>query len=515
MIEGFSNQTRIERLFDQRASDRGDRPAVSAAKSSCDYRRLRDRSMQVAELIGAAAHQGGRPVGVLLPNSPALPEAVLGVWQSHNVVVPISTSYSKDCIERILSALGISTIVTGQADRERLAGLASTVVLYDGKGWSSSADRFGADREPIPMTADHAAVFLTSGTTGNPKVVALTHRNVLFNLASLKKAVPFDETDKSFVCVPLCHSYGFTLQMLGTLCTGGELHIGSGHMISSKFAKELHASRCTSFFGVPTAYRMLLDGIGRCGLVGQLRHLRALVNGASSMTPEILSGLRKSLPWADIHLTYGLSEASPLVTSLPPRWVGSKHCSIGRAVDGVELALRCDDGEITTEAGCVGEILIRGPSVIEGYVGNDQANAQSFSNGYLRTGDVAMIDADGCLYFKGRSKDLINRGGEKIYPEDVEAVLQSHQAVMHSAVVPCPHDSLGEVPFAFVVLEESQRCEPARLRQWCAKHLSPQQVPVGIEIVDSLPRTATGKVRKNELARCLARLQAQGSQAHP
>jgi long-chain acyl-CoA synthetase len=358
-------------------------------------------------------------------------------------------------------------------------------------------------------------VFLTSGTTGNPKIVALTHRNILFNLASLKNAVPLDEGDKSFVCVPLCHSYGFTLQMLGALCAGGHLYIGSGRVISSEFARELHASRCTSFFGVPATYRMLLDGIGRCSFGDELRHLRALVSGASSMTPEILAGLRKALPWADIHLTYGLSEASPLVTALPLQWVDEKSCSIGRAVEGVTLALRRDDGRLTTEPGSVGEILIKGPSVIEGYLGNAAANAASFEGGYLRTGDVAMIDADRCLFFKGRSKDLISRGGEKIYPEDVEAILQSHQSVMQSAVVPCPHESLEEVPFAFVVPKDGAHCEPTELRQWCAKCLSPQQVPVGIEIVGSLPRTTTGKVRKNELALSLARRQARLCQSRP
>lgn len=503
-LSNQTNQTRIEQIFQRRALDRDDRAAVSTAESSCDYRQLWDCSMQVAELVGAQSPQGGRPVGVLLPNCPAFPEAALGVWQSRNVVVPISTSFTRQSIERIISAIGISTIVTGQADRDRFAGLASTMVLHDGIGWSSSADRFGIDRESIALTADHAAIFLTSGTTGNPKIVALTHRNILFNLASLKKAVPLDQTDKSFVCVPMCHSYGFTLQMLGTLCAGGELYIGGGHRISSQFVKELHASRCTSFFGVPTAYHMLLDGLGRCELGDKIRHLRALINGASSMTQEILLGLRKNLPWSDIHPTYGLSEASPLVTALPPRWAHSKPCSIGRAVDGVDLVLHRDDGAITTAPGSVGEILIKGPSVIEAYLGSAQANAESFSDGYLRTGDVAMIDADGCLLFKGRRKDLINRGGEKIYPQDVEAVLQSHEMVCQSAVVPCPHPRFGEVPFAFVVLKTGQRCEPAALRRWCAEWLSPQQIPAGIEIVTHLPRTATGKVRKNELALGLA-----------
>ena len=514
MIKDFSMHTRIEQMLDQRVSDCGDCVAISTAGTSLNYHQLRAGAIKVAELIAVSVPQV-RPVGVLLPNGPVFPEAVFGIWQSGNVVVPISTSYSRDAIERIISTLGISTILTSQVDQGRFEGLAGTVVFNDGKSWSSTVDRFGMDRTPIELTADHAAMFLTSGTTGNPKIVALTHRNILFNLASLKKAVPLDKTDKSFVCVPLCHSYGFTLQMLGTLCVGGQLYIGSGHMISSDFVREINASRCTSIFGVPTAHRMLLDGIARCGFSSELSHLNALVNGASSMVPEILSGLLKALPWMKIHLTYGLSEAAPLVTVLPHRWADSKSCSIGRAIDGVELVLRYEDGKLTTDPGSIGEILVKGPSVIEGYLGNAQANAASFVDGYLRTGDVAMIDADGCLFFKGRTKDLINRGGEKVYPEDVEAVLQSHEAVAHSAVVPYRHDSLGEVPFAFVVLKDGLRCEPTELRQWCNKHLSPQQVPAGVEIVDSLPRTATGKVRKNELTLDLARRRSRSPKPHP
>jgi len=128
---------------------------------------------------------------------------------------------------------------------------------------------------------------------------------------------------------------------------------------------------------------------------------------------------------------------------------------------------------------------------------------------------VAMIDADRCLFFKGRSKDLISRGGEKIYPEDVEAVLQSHRSVMQSAVVPCPHETLEEVPFAFVVLNDGTQCGPTELRRWCAKCLSPQQVPAGIESGSSLTRTTMGKVRKNELALSLASRQARLCQSHP
>ena len=507
MIEEFTKHTRIEQLFEQQVECCGDSPAVSTANSSCDYRQLNENTKRVNELLSDSATRSGKPIGVLLSNSRAFVEAVLGIWRNQDVVVPMSTSYSRGDIERIISALGISTLLTSQSDQERFAGLAGTMILHDGQNWSSSADRFGLERKPVALNSDHAVVFLTSGTTGNPKIVALTHRNILVNLASLKKDVPLDETDKSFVCVPLCHSYGFTLQMLGTLCAGGELYIGASHRISTDFAREVHTSQCTSFFGVPTAYRLLLDGIGRSGFVRELQCLQTLVHGASSMTSELLGGLQKQLSRADNYLTYGLSEASPLVTVLPPYWAESKSSSIGKAVSGVELVLRREDGTITTEAGSIGEILIKGPSVIEGYQGNPQANAASFHNGYLRTGDVAMIDADGCLFFKGRNKDLINRGGEKIYPEDVEAALQSHQAVLHSAVVPCPHESLGEVPFAFVVLKDSHECKSTELRSWCAERLSAQQIPVGIEIVDSLPRTATGKIRKKELSLSLFKRQ--------
>lgn len=512
MIKGFLQCGRLETLFNEQASMRGNNPAVSIGNSSFMYSTLQADSLRVADLIAASAPTGGRPIGVLLPNSPAFLQAALGVWQSRNVVVPISTSYPRSAIERIIATLGICTIVTRLADMDRFAGLAGTVVMHDDQYWSSSADRFGLDRGPTGLTADHAAVFLTSGTTGTPKIAALTHRNILANLSGLKKAVPLDSTDKSFVCVPLCHSYGFSLQMLGTLCAGGELYIGANHLVSSRFVKELRDSRCTSIFGVPTAYRMLLDGIDRCKLACKLGHLRAMVNGASSMTPEILAGLRKAVPYSEIYLTYGLSEASPLVTALPSDWVEDKPCSIGMAIDGIELVIKRGDGSLTTAPGSIGEVLIRGSSVISGYLRNEAANAASFEKGYLRTGDVAMIDADSCLFFKGRNKDLINRGGEKIYPEDVEAILQQHKSVMQSAVVPCPHESLGEVPFAFVVLKDGQQCEPTELREWCVKHLSVQQVPQDVEFVNSLPRTSTGKIRKHELVLMLMRKRFQALQ---
>lgn len=504
MIRETLKHQRIEHLIGQVSSASGERIAVSNIDSACNYRQLQTQAEGLASLLRAVTSGPGQPIGVLLPNCQILPESILGVWHSGNVVVPISTGYARKTIARIVEALGLRTLLIRRRDEETYSGLAPQLLVHD-DAWSVHTGRCDSSRVPIATTIDHAAVFLTSGTTGHPKIVALTHYHILTNLRSMKQVVPLGPDDKSFVCVPLCHSYGFTLQMLGTLSQGAELYIGSGQKISSDFAKELHIAQCTSFFGVPTAYRMLLDGLHRCGYGEELSHLRVLVNGAASMTPELLIAIRQAMPWANVHLTYGLSEASPLVTALPPEWVDTKPCSIGKAIPGVTIELLDEEGALSTKAGQVGEILIKGDSVIESYLGNDEANEVAFANGYLKTGDIAKIDSEGCLYFKGRCKDMINRGGEKIYPEDVEAWLQAHDAVQHAAVVACPHSALDEVPFAFVVLCEGCQVKPSALREWCGRSLSPQQIPMGIEIVDSLPKTATGKIRKAELVAALSK----------
>ena len=401
-------------------------------------------------------------------------------------------------------SLSIALIITDAAWFKRLRPfIGAVIVVGAGHEVARNAALSMSDANTLAFTQDHAVVFLTSGTTGISKTVGLTHSNITCNLESAGRCFPERLYERTYVHVPMCHSYGFTLQMLASLVSGGTLYIGGRHMLSTNLAHEFAASECTSVFGVPTMFRLLVDGMNRAGLAAEARRVRYLVNGAAAMTDDLLKKMRATFPNALTFLTYGLSEASPLVTSLSASLTGRKGCSIGSAVDGVDLKLMTDDGQTTTREGAVGEIIIRGGSVITRYMGQSAANSAAFHGGYLKTGDIAAIDSDGCLYLRGRIKELINRGGEKIYPGDVEEVLLKRTEIAEAAVVPLAHPLLGEVPFAFLKPFDGHDIDLADLRKWCALHLAPHEVPFDFELVADLPKTHTGKLRRNELAATL------------
>lgn len=496
---------RIERDFNRAAGRYPGRIALSHNGGDVTYADLMGSSLALADEIKRMLPGGGRPVGVLLPNSVEFVRAVLAVWYSGNAVVPVSVAYPDEAVMRIADLVKTNLFICDRRGIRRLKGFRGACIPAKPEKNHRRRAPGGLDAEdPLGFTPEHAVVFLTSGTTGQPKIVGLTHDNIRCNLASARKSIPRQARARTYMCLPMCHSYGFTLQMLAALMSGGTLHIGGTYRLGTDFAGDLASSQCTSIFGVPATFRMLVDGIRRRGLESAAAKIKCVVNGASAMTQDLLDALRATFTNARICLTYGLSEASPLVTALPPELLDRKGCSIGRAVDGVDLTLLLAGGRVGAEAGSVGEILIRGGSVIERYMGSPRADAESFHDGYLKTGDIGAIDGDGCVYFRGRSKDLINRGGEKVYPCDVEKVLLRRSEIAEAAVVACPHPVLGEVPFAFVRPAEGSEVDWAKIRKWCAAHLAQHEVPVGFKAVESLPKTHTGKIRKTELAAMLA-----------
>jgi acyl-CoA synthetase (AMP-forming)/AMP-acid ligase II len=495
---------RVESDFKRASSLHPGRVALSWAGGEVRYSELRRRVAELSATLSWLAPPG-IPVGVFLPNSQEFARAVLAVWSSRGVVVPISTAYPDDAVKRISDAVGIGAFVTDSAGAERLGWFTGISVLLGERGHIGVARGACGGRSRVGFTADHAVVFLTSGTTGLPKIVALTHGNLRCNLSASRKAIPREARVATFMPIPMCHSYGFTLQLLATLTSGGRVHIGRPYKLGTDLARDLAASKCTSVFGVPAMFRLLADGVRRASLTDAASRVKCLVNGASAMTQNVIDDMQAAFPNARICLTYGLSEASPLVTTLPPSMLRRKGCSIGRAVKGVDLKILASGGALTKRDGAVGEILVKGESVIAQYMGNPQADADCFYKGYLKTGDTGSIDADGCVYFRGRVKDMINRAGEKVYPCDVEAVLLQHTDIVEAAVVACPHPSLGEVPFAFVRAADGHVPDWADVRRWCVARLAAHEVPVGMRVVESFPKTHTGKIRKSELAASLVR----------
>lgn len=351
--------------------------------------------------------------------------------------------------------------------------------------------------EDIAIGPDSVAVILrTSGTSGRPKLVAHTHRNRLAMANRLQRWFNLVPSDRALCIAPLYYAQGLQTALYLPLLTGGSIACPSS---SSKFDffKLLDEFKPTYYAAGPTLHRAVIEG-GRTRLKDGFSHsLRFIISGGAPLPEAVHDGLR-SLFDIPIIETYGISEVGLVAANLPPfeqRELGA----VGKFERG-ELALEGEDGSII-EIGGPGEIVLRGSSVTPGYIDDAEANTAAFTDGWFRTGDLGRIDADGVLTICGRIKELINRGGEKVSPAQIDRALLRHPAVAEAVAFPVPHVSLGEDVNAAVVLHPDCTVTPLELRQFLQTELTPFALPRKIHIVDHLKKGETGKASRQELSR--------------
>jgi malonyl-CoA/methylmalonyl-CoA synthetase len=339
------------------------------------------------------------------------------------------------------------------------------------------------DAQPVTLDASApeqpALIGYTSGTTGVPKGAVLSHANLLAGTESVVLAWRWTASDRLVLALPLFHSHGLCVGLHGTLLAGGSAVLLPRFDVAAVLdAARGHAA--TLFFGVPTMYHRLA-GSARAR---ELARLRLCVSGSAPLAAELHQALAIQ---AGQHVLerYGMTETVMLVSN--PHDGERRAGTVGFPLPGVELRLA--DG---------GDILVRGPNVFDGYWERPEATAESFADGWFRTGDVGAIDSDGYLRILGRSKELIISGGLNVYPREVEEVLLNHPDVAEVAVVGTPSEEWGEVVSAFVV-PAGERPPPEALLEFAAQHLAPFKRPRVVQFVDCLPRNALGKVVKHQL----------------
>jgi long-chain acyl-CoA synthetase len=407
----------------------------------------------------------------------------------------------------VLSDCGATMVVTTRARHEQLAHLEATRgvktwVVVDGVAPDAVPFEAALDRAPrgVPAPAapsDVACLLYTSGTTGVPKGAMISHGNALFNVRSCRLTLGYEAGDVGLLTLPLFHVTGLHSQLLALLACGAEVVLQESY--DTRQLLELAAThRVTVLFLVPAIYKLLTL---RDDLAGyDLSRVRVAAFGGAPMDTETIAAVERIFPGVHLHNCYGLTECSSLGTVLPHELARSRAPSVGRAVPGTEAQVRDPERlERVLPPGEPGELWLRGPHVVQGYWGDPEKSARALVGGWLRTGDVARIDADGLVYVLDRLKDMINRGGEKIYGLEVENVLYACPGVAEAAVVGVPHPVFGEVPAAFVVPSPGVTPDPEAVRRFCAGRLADFKVPVGVRIVGSLPRNPGGKVLKAEL----------------
>lgn len=464
------------------------------------YHSLREQVSAMAEALASIGIGRNDRVAIVLPNGLPAVVCLLGGAVA-GTAAPLNPGYRQDEFIFLLRDIGAKVLLCPQNGGEaaRKAAGASGLPVYSVSMDSSGFVRLaGAPRgkSPAPPTTDDIALVLhTSGSTGRPKRVAFFHHNIaasIDNIATHYGLCPRDAT----VCVmPLFHIHGLVGSVLATFRSGGTVAVPEKFNPVS-FWRTVRDSGATWYSAVPTIHNLLLSRAhDRPAGAERLRFIRSC---SAALPAEMMAKMEKSFG-VPVLEAYGMTEASHQMASnpLPPRV--RKPASVGVAT-GVQIAIMDGAGNLLPN-GKPGEVVIQGPSVVCSYEGNAEANAISFTNGWFRTGDQGVLDPDGYLAITGRIKELINRGGEKIGPREVDEVLLAHPAIAEAVAFGIPHPTWGEEVVAAVVLKEPQ--PEAAILAFCKERLADFKVPKRLFVVTTMPRTATGKILRGSVAEAL------------
>jgi acyl-CoA synthetase (AMP-forming)/AMP-acid ligase II len=473
------------------------------------YKTLADQIEGLSGQLSKAGLKPGDCVAIVLPNSLEFLVIFLALTRVGLVAALLNPAYKsaeisffiKDAGARAVIAEGINTVT-----REAAAGLGVPV-------WTPHVDPRGVVSLPeLPQTSrialdapnpdDVALLAYTSGTTGRPKCVPLTHANIIWSARNIAAHYALTSADRSLVVMPLFHGHGLIGSTLSTLASGGCI-IVPPRFSASAFWGLFREHRATWYSAVPTIHQVLLaradsDGAPHSGP----RFIRSC---SAALAPTILTRLEQRFG-APVLEAYGMTEATHQVASNPLPPLRHKSGTVGT---GNEISIIDETGKHLA-ANSPGEVVVRGPNVMRGYRNNPDANATAFIDGWFRTGDTGVIDGDGYLTLIGHIKELINRAGEKISPQEIEAVLLQHPAVTEAAVFGVPDPKYGEEIWAAVVLRSA--VDAKELQAFCSTRLADFKVPKVIRVISAMPKNATGKIQRRDLA---AFLKAPPRQADP
>ncbi len=483
------------------AHDAG-RPALVSRGRVTTYGELRDQVGRARAALVARGVEPGDRVAIVAANDPGFVVAYLSVLGVGAVAVPLNPTSPAPELERELAAVGARLVLTEPAsaavvdhcETAEIAEFAGAVLIDELPGEGQ-----GAPGPPIVEREDDdlAVLLFTSGTAGAPRPAMLTHGNLLANIRQIlaNPSRPDHLDDVSLCVIPLFHVFGLNALL------GQALAVGSSVVLVDRFdarasLEAVAEHGVTVLTGVPTMWAAWVALPEDQAGPELLASVRIAVSGAAALEPEVRRAVRERFG-IDITEGYGLTEASPAVTSGLGH--GAPDGSIGVPLPGVQIRLVDRSGEDAL-VGDPGEIWVRGPNVFAGYWNDPEATAAALTpDGWLRTGDVAVVDDDGFLSVVDRAKDVIIVSGFNVFPAEVEEVLGTHPAVKEVAVVGVPHASSGEAVKAFVVPAPGTEPDEADLIAYVGRYLARYKCPSTIEITDRLPHGETGKVLRRAL----------------
>jgi acyl-CoA synthetase (AMP-forming)/AMP-acid ligase II len=460
------------------------------------YGALRALCAATGEALRAAGVGSADRVAIVLPNGPAMAAAFVAVAAAASVA-PLNPAYTEAEFAFYMSDLGVRLLLTDDPDGPAAraaggAGIAVAQVRPDGAAFTLDLP-LGPAPDPAAPGAE-ALVLHTSGTTARPKIVPLSQANIAASARHIAASLALTPDDLGLNVMPLFHIHGLIASILASLSAGACVHVTPGFNALKHF-DWLAEVRPTWVTAVPTMHQAILARAPRNREIVEAARLRFLRSSSASLPAPVLLDLERTFRCPVVE-AYGMTEAAHQMTCNPLS--GRKPGSVGPAA-GPEVAILADTG-VTTAPDTLGEVVIRGPNVTAGYAANPAANATAFHDGWFRTGDQGRLDADGFLWLTGRLKEIINRGGEKVSPREVDDVLMDHPAVALAVTFAIPHKTLGEEVGAAVVLRDGAQATAEDLRDFAAERLAAFKVPRRVLILDDIPKGPTGKLQRIGLA---------------
>ncbi len=502
----------VGRAWLDAAAEHGSRDALVARHQGVrlTYAELAAEVERAARALLAAGVERGDRVGLWSPNRFEWPVVQLAAACAGAILVSLNPAYRARELGYALRQSGTSLLVMAEGFRgvdyrETLAGsgAAPRRAVTLGREWEellAEGDRVPAGalaaREAELDVDDPASIQYTSGTTGFPKGATLSHHNMLNNGFFVGQGLGYGPADRVCLPVPFYHCFGMVLGTLACVTHGSAMVLPGEAFDPKETLAAVETEACTSLYGVPTMFIAELEESGFAGY--DLRSLRTGVMGGSPCPLEVIRRVRDDMNMRDVAICYGMTETSPISTQTRPDAPVEKRVStVGQAHPHVELRVADPATGRTVPRGTSGELCVRGYSVMLGYWDDEPATRRAIDAGrWLHTGDLAVMGEDGHVSIVGRLTDMIIRGGENVYPREVEELLHAHPAVADVQVIGVPDPRFGEQVCAWIVLRDGAAATEEEIREFCAERITPQKAPRYVRFVEGFPLTATGKVQK-------------------
>ncbi len=503
-------------LITYQSKERSKKVALFVGDEKITYSMILQKADRLAAFLAKKGVKKGDKIALFLRNSAEFVYTIFAASKLGALLVPINTFLKEEELSFILedsaSTILIASSIYSDVIKASEVHHMCKLILWEGEiPEAKETDHYGFDEainfdgkvDANPNALEDTAVIIyTSGTTGRPKGAMLTHKNIFSNSRSGIKHINLKPKDRVIIFLPMFHSFTFSVGTILPLYGGGSIVIIQSLQPFSNIFKQTLMKRVTIFFGVPDVYNALAKAKFPWYFMW-FNNLRAFISGAAPLQSKTLDAMAMKFRRAKLLEGYGLSEAGPAVcmNTLEKQKAGS----VGTALAGYEIKI-VDEDLMEVTRGEIGDIIVKGDNVMKGYLGHSEATDETIVNGWLLTGDMGYLDEEDFLYIVDRKKDLIINKGINIYPREIEEMIDRFEGVNASAVIGINDENSGEIPVAYIELEEGiPTIKESEIKSYLREHLANFKIPKHIYIIDELPKNATGKVLKRALKESLKR----------